>query len=99
VQLVAASLAIAGVVALAGWTVQEPRFRLALLCASAFTMLAWGFLGILSIGFPVFIAGVLLLVSAGRAADEMQPAEAWVIVPLASGAAVLAAEAVVATTV
>src|SRR5438093_7421869 len=49
-RLIAASLAAAASAALAGWLVQDARIRLALLGAAAFTMLAWGFLGMFTIG-------------------------------------------------
>src|SRR6266705_2080658 len=72
-------LAASAAVALGGWRVREPRLRLALLAAAAFTLLAWGFLAILSIGLPVFVAGVLLLVSASHAANEVSTGEGFAI--------------------
>jgi membrane protease YdiL (CAAX protease family) len=82
-QLIAASLAVSGAVALAGWLVRDPRLRLALLAAAAFTLLVWGILGILSIGLPVFAAGILLLVTASHAADEVSTKEGYAITVVA----------------
>ena len=69
-QLIAASLAGSAAIALGGWRVREPRLRLALLTAASFTLLAWGFLAMFSIGLPVFVAGILLLVAASRRVRE-----------------------------
>jgi len=97
-QLIATSLAASAAVALGGWLVREPRLRLALLAAAAFTLLAWGFLAILSIGLPVFVAGVLLLVSASRAADTVSTREAFAITAAAGISAVVLAGIIVTTT-
>jgi hypothetical protein len=78
-QLIAASLAASAAVALGGWLVREPRLRLALLSAAAFTLLGWGFVGMFSIGGPVFAAGVLLLFPTGRTADGVSGSEAFAI--------------------
>jgi hypothetical protein len=72
-QLIAASLAACAAIALAAPFVREPHVRLALLVTAAFTLLAWGFLALFSIGLPLFAAGILLLVSVGRAADDVSP--------------------------
>lgn len=89
VRLIAASLAAASAASLGGWLIPDPRLRLGLLNAASFTMLAWGFLGMFTIGLPVFVAGVILLFSVGRAAGEVPGAEAYALT-LVSGAAALA---------
>ena len=97
-QLIATSLAASAAVALGGCWVPEPRVRLGLLSAASFTLLAWGFLGIFSIGLPVLVAGILLLASASRGADEVAVSEAYAITAIAGvGALVLAGLIVTAT--
>lgn len=98
VQVIAASLALAAGLALGAWAVQAPRLRLGLLAFATFTMLAWGLLGMFSIGAPVFIAGILLLFSVGRATDEVELVEAWGLTAVGGVAAILAASAILATT-
>jgi hypothetical protein len=97
-QLIAASLAAAGAVALGGWLVREPRLRLALLSAAAFTLLGWGFLGMFSIGAPVFAAGVLLLFPTGRAADGVSGSEAFAITAAAGISALALIGVILGTT-
>jgi len=97
-QLIASSLAASAAVALGGWLVREPRLRLALLAAASFTLLAWGVLGMLSIGLPIFVAGFLLLVSASRAADEVPSREAFAITAAAGVAALVLVATIVVTT-
>jgi hypothetical protein len=97
-RLIAASLAAAASAALAGWLVQDARIRLALLGAAAFTMLAWGFLGMFTIGLPIFLAGVLLLFSSARAAAEVPDLEAFAITAAAGISALVLAGTIVATT-
>jgi hypothetical protein len=97
-QLIATSLAASAAVALGGWRVRDPRLRLALLAAAAFTLLAWGFLAMLSIGLPVFVAGVLLLISASRAANEVSTREGFAITAAAGVSALVLAGVIVTTT-
>ncbi len=97
-QLIAASLAASAAIALGGWRVREPRLRLALLTAASFTLLAWGFLGMFSIGLPVFVAGILLLVSASRVADEVPTPEAFAITAVTGVSALLLVGAILTTT-
>jgi hypothetical protein len=97
-QLIATSLAASAAIALGGWRVREPRLRLALLTAASFTLLAWGFLGMFSIGLPVFAAGILLLVSASRAAAEVPTAEAFAITAVTGVSALVLAGAILTTT-
>jgi hypothetical protein len=97
-QLIATSLAASAAVALGGWLVREPRLRLALLAAAAFTLLAWGFLGIFSIGLPVFVAGVLLLASASRVADELSTGEGFAITAAAGVSALVLVGTILTTT-
>jgi len=97
-QLIASSLAASAAVALGGWLVREPRLRLALLAAASFTLLAWGVLGMFSIGLPIFVAGFLLLVSASRAADEVPGSEAFAITAAAGVAALVLVATIVVTT-
>lgn len=96
-QLIAASLAVSAAVAFGGWRVREPCLRLALLAAASFTLLAWGFLGMFSIGLPVFVAGILLLVAASQAADQVSTREAYAITA-ASGSSALVLVGVILTT-
>jgi hypothetical protein len=98
VQLIAASLAASSAVALGAWSVREPRARVALLAAASFTLLAWGVLGMFSIGLPLFVAGLLLLVSTSHAADELRTSEAFVITAAAGVSALVLAGAVLTTT-
>ena len=51
-----------------------------------------------SIGLPVFAAGILLLVSASRAADDVRRAEAFAITAVAGVSALVLAVAIVTTT-
>jgi len=97
-QLIATSLAASAAVALGGWRVRNPRLRLALLAAAAFTLLAWGFLAMLSIGLPIFVAGVLLLVSASRTADKVSTRAAFAITAAAGVSALVLAGIIVTTT-
>ncbi len=97
-QLIAASLAASAAIALGGWRVREPRLRLALLTAASFTLLAWGFLAMFSIGLPVFVAGILLLVSASRVADEVPTPEAFAITAVTGVSALLLVGAILTTT-
>jgi hypothetical protein len=97
-QLIATSLAASAAVALGGWRVRDPRLRLALLAAAAFTLLAWGFLAMFSIGLPVFVAGVLLLASASRAADEVSTRDGFAITATAGILALVFAGIILATT-
>jgi len=97
-QLIATSLAASAAVALGGWRVREPRLRLALFAAAAFTLLAWGFLAMFSIGLPVFVAGLLLLASASRAANEVSTREGFVITAAAGASALVLAGVILATT-
>ena len=98
VRLIAVSLAAAASAAFGGWLVQDARVRLGLFGAAAFTMLAWGFLGIFSIGLPIFVAGTLLLFSAARAAEEVPTGEALAITATAGISALILAGTIVATT-
>ncbi|HYX89015.1 MAG TPA: hypothetical protein VE753_06570 [Gaiellaceae bacterium] len=82
-QLIAASLAASAGIALGGSLVRAPRLRLGLLAAASFTLLAWGFVGMFTIGLPVFVAGVLVLFSTGRTAAEMSTAEAFAVTAVA----------------
>ena len=97
-QLIATSLAASAAVALGGWRVRDPRLRLALLAAAAFTLLAWGFLAMFSIGLPVFVAGVLLLVSASHAANEVSTRDGFAITATAGTLALVFAGTILATT-
>ena len=97
-QLIATSLAASAAIALCGWRVREPRLRLVLLTAASFTLLAWGFLAMFSIGLPVFVAGILLLVSASRAADDVPRAEAFAITAVAGVSALVLAGVILTTT-
>lgn len=97
-RLIATSLGASAVIALGGWRVREPRLRLALLSAASFTLLAWGFLAMFSIGLPVFAAGILLLVSASRAADEVPTAEAFAITAVTGVSALVLAAVILTTT-
>jgi hypothetical protein len=94
-QLIAASLAACAAIAAGAWFVREPRVRLALLVSAAFTLLAWGFLALFSIGLPVFVAGILLLVSVGRAADDVSAPARFAITVASSVVALLLVAAVV----
>ena len=97
-QLIATSLAASGLVALGGWLVREPRLRLALLAAASFTLLTWGFLALFSIGLPVFVAGVLLLVSTSHAADEVSTSEGFAITAATAVSALVLVGTIVTTT-
>src|ERR671922_584706 len=97
-QLIAASIAASAAAAFVSPLLREPRLRLALLAAAAFTLLAWGFVGMFTIGLPVFAGGVLLLVPASRAADELSTAEGWTITGASAVSAAVLAGAVVAAT-
>jgi len=97
-QLIAASLAASAVIALGGWLVREPRLRLALLAAAAFTLLAWGFLAMFSIGLPVVVAGILVLVSASRAADEVSTSQGFAITAVTGVSAIVLVGTIVVTT-
>ena len=97
-QFIATSLAASAAIALGGWRVPEPRVRLGLLSAASFTLLAWGFLGIFSIGLPVLVAGILLLASASRAADEVSVPEAYAITAITGVGALVLAGLIVTTT-
>jgi hypothetical protein len=97
-RLIAGSLAASAAVALGGWRVHKARVRLALLSAASFMLLAWGFLGIFSIGLPVLVAGILLLVSASHAADEVSVPEACAITAITGVAALVLAGVIVTTT-
>jgi hypothetical protein len=68
------------------------------MAAAAFTLLAWGFLAMFSIGLPVFVAGALLLASASRAAREVSTGEAFAITVAAGVSAVVLAGVILATT-
>ena len=68
------------------------------MAAAAFTLLAWGFLAMLSIGLPIFVAGVLLLVSASRAADKVSTRAAFAITAAAGVSALVLAGIIVTTT-
>jgi hypothetical protein len=97
-QLIAASLAGSAAIAFVGWRIREPSRRLAVLTLASFTLLAWGFLAMLTIGLPVCVAGILLLVSASRAADEVPTAKAYTITAGAALSALLLAGAILTTT-
>ncbi len=97
-RLIAASLAGSAGVTLGGWLVRDPRLRLGLLGAASFTMLAWGFLGMFTIGLPIFVAGILLLVAASRAAEEVPVPEGFTITAVAGLSALVLAGVIVATT-
>lgn len=60
-----AGLAVAAFLSLYGVARAAPRRRLAL-TFSGLTMTVFGVVSILSIGFPILVAGVLSLVAAGR---------------------------------
>jgi hypothetical protein len=96
-RLIATSLAAASAASFGGWLVGDPRLRLGLLNAASLTMLAWGFLGMFSIGLPVFVAGVVLLVSVGRTAQQVPLAEAYAITLVTGVAALVLAGSIVAT--
>ena len=98
VELIVASLAASAAVALGGWFVREPRLRLGLLTAASFTLLGWGFLALFSIGLPVLVAGVLLLVSTSRAADDLSTTERSAIKAATGISALLLVGAIIATT-
>jgi hypothetical protein len=97
VQLIATSLAASAAVGLGAGLVREPRLRLALLAAASFTLLAWGFLGMFTIGLPVFVAGVLLLFATGHAAAEVPTAEAFAVTAVAGTAALVVVSVILAT--
>jgi membrane protease YdiL (CAAX protease family) len=97
-QLIATSLAASGIVALGGWLVRKPRLQLALLAAASFTLLAWGFLAMFSIGLPLIVAGMLLLASASRAADEVSTNERFAITAASGVLALALAGIILATT-
>jgi hypothetical protein len=63
-----AGLAAAALLSIYGVVRAAPRRGLAL-AVSGVVMVVLGYLGILSIGFPILCAGVLALVAAGRAAS------------------------------
>ena len=98
VELIVASLAASAAVALGGWFVREPRLRLGLLTAASFTLLGWGFLAMFSIGLPVLVAGVLLLVSTSHTADDLSTTERSAIKAATGISALLLVGAIIATT-
>ena len=51
-----------------------------------------------SIGLPVFVAGILLLVTASRAADDVPTAEAFAITGVAGVSALVLAAAILTAT-
>ena len=95
--MIAASLAVSARAAFGAPVVGPPRLRLGLLAAASFTLLAWGFLGMLTIGLPIFVAGILLLFATGRAAAEVATAEAFAVTAVAGSAAVVVAGVILAT--
>jgi membrane protease YdiL (CAAX protease family) len=97
-QLIAASLAASAVVALGGWLVREPRLRLGLLTAASFTLLAWGFLAMFSIGLPVLVAGALLLATTDRAAEGVSTSEGFAITAATAVSALVLVALIVTTT-
>jgi membrane protease YdiL (CAAX protease family) len=97
-QLIAASLAASAVVALGGWLVREPRLRLGLLTAASFTLLAWGFLAMFSIGLPVLVAGALLLATTDRAAEGVSTSEGLAITAATAVSALVLVALIVTTT-
>ena len=97
-QLIVASLAASAAVALGGWLLREPHLRLALLTAASFTLLGWGFLALFSIGLPIFVAGILLFVSASHAVDGVSTTERSAITAATGVSALVLVAAIIATT-
>ena len=68
VALVAGTIGLAALAAVAGSLSASPRAGAALLAAAATALFIWGLLGIFSIGLPLAAAGLLAAVAASRKA-------------------------------
>ena len=73
VALVAGTLAVAGVLALAAGLVRSSGARMVLATAAGATLVFWGVLGLASIGIPLLVAGFLAASSAVRSAEDASP--------------------------
>lgn len=73
VALVAGTLAVAGVLALAAGLVRSPGARMVLATAAGATLVFWGVLGLASIGIPLLVAAFLAASSAVRSAEDASP--------------------------
>jgi hypothetical protein len=71
--LVAASLAVAGAFALVAALLGAGGVSMVLLTAASTTLIVWGVLGLLTIGIPLLVGGVL----AAMAAREAAPPDAF----------------------
>jgi hypothetical protein len=91
VAFVAFSLAVSAALALTAALLRSAAARLPLLGAATATLLAWGFLGIFSIGLPLLVAAGFGGLAIARAAERSSRTAAWL-----AAAAALAAAAVVA---
>jgi hypothetical protein len=71
--LVAASLAVAGAFALVAALLGAGGVSMVLLTAASTTLIVWGVLGLLTIGIPLLVGGVLAAMAARRAAEAAPP--------------------------
>lgn len=71
--LVAASLAVAGAFALVAALLGAGGVSMVLLTAASTVLIVWGVLGLLTIGFPLLVGGVLAAMAARKAAEAAPP--------------------------
>ena len=73
VALVAGTLAVAGVLALAAGFVRGAGTRMVLATAAGAMLVFWGVLGLASIGIPILVGAFLAASAAVRSAEEASP--------------------------
>jgi hypothetical protein len=73
VALVAGTLAVAGVLALAAGFVRSAGARMVLATASGVMLVFWGVLGLASIGIPILVGAFLAASAAVRSAEDASP--------------------------
>ncbi len=88
VALVAGTVAVAGLLALAAGLVQGAGARMVLATAAGATLVFWGVLGLTSIGIPLLVAAFLAASSAVRSAEDASPDAFRASIAVAVGVAV-----------
>ena len=73
VALVAGTLALAGLLALAAGLVRSAGARMVLATGAGTTLVFWGVLGLASIGIPLLVGAFLAASSAVRSAEDASP--------------------------
>jgi hypothetical protein len=88
VALVAGTLALAGLLALAAALVRSAGARMVLATAAGTTLVFWGVLGLASIGIPLLVGAFLAASSAVRSAEDASPDAFRASIAVAVGVAV-----------